>query len=291
MNKLTSILLAVVIAVVASYATVKFVGGASSATQATIKESAYERIKRTGVIRCGYAAAQPFLVKDPNTGKPSGIAYEIMEELGKALSLKIDWAEEVGWSSFPSSLISGRIDAFCVGAWPSAARAREVDVTMPFSFRPYYAYARMDDSRFDNNVAAINDPSVTVSVMDGDTSDIVARNDFPAAKILALPELSNSAEMFENVMAKKADVTLIGPAGFAAFDAANPNKIKRIPLAVPLRVFGNVFFIARGQDELRQMLNIALGELISSGRVEKIIARHEKVPGTILRTAKPYLEQ
>ena len=37
------------------------------------KETAYERVTRTGVLRCGYATWPPNVMKDPNTGKVSGI--------------------------------------------------------------------------------------------------------------------------------------------------------------------------------------------------------------------------
>lgn len=252
------------------------------------KETAFDRVMRTGVIRCGYASAPPLLMKDPNTGVISGIGYESMEVVGKALSLKIDWAEEIGWATFPAALNSGRIDAFCVGAWPSAARAREVDQTEALSYQPYYAYVRIDDTRFDNNLEAINDPAVRVSVMDGDTSQIISRSDFPKATMVSLVETSNPDEMLINAITNKADVAFIEPTFATRFDANNSGKIRRV-VSAPLRVFGNVYFIAQGEDKLRQMLNTALAEQHASGAIEKIIRKYEKVEGSILRVAPPYI--
>ena len=45
------------------------------------KESAYERVIRTGIIRCGYFVWPPFLAIDPNTNKKSGIFFDIVEEI------------------------------------------------------------------------------------------------------------------------------------------------------------------------------------------------------------------
>ena len=260
------------------------------ATSSAQKETAFDRVMRTGTIRCGYASAPPLLMKDPNTGVVSGIGYEVMESLGKALSLKIDWAEEIGWATFPAALHNGRIDAFCVGAWPSAARAREIDQTLPLSYQPYYAYARADDFRFDNRIEAINDPAITISVMDGDTSQIISRSDFPKAATVSLVETANPDEMLINTITNKTDVAFVEPVFATRFDSNNPGKVRRI-VSAPLRVFGNVYFIAQGEDKLRQMLNTALTEQLSSGAVEKIIQKYEKVPGSILRVAPPYKVQ
>ncbi|MDD5586053.1 MAG: transporter substrate-binding domain-containing protein [Alphaproteobacteria bacterium] len=261
-------------------------GARSGAPQAdSSRESAFDRVMRTQTIRCGYTAAPPLLIRDPNTGALSGIAHDFMEALGKALSLKIDWAEETGWGSFPAALKGGRVDAFCTGAWSSAARARETDAGMPFSYQPYYAFVRAGDTRFDNRLEAINDPAITIALIDGDTSSIIAASDFPKAKAVQLPEMAHVDELFINVMTGKADVTFIDASFAAGFEANNPGKIRRVQAKTPLRVFGNVIFIAQGQDKFRRMLNTATQELLSSGQVEKILARYEKFPGAILRAA------
>jgi len=61
--------------------------------------SLYQRVIKSGTIRCGYGMFPPYCMKDPNTGKLSGIFVEILNEAGKNLGLKIDWSEEVGWAN------------------------------------------------------------------------------------------------------------------------------------------------------------------------------------------------
>jgi len=289
-KQLPTIALSLIAGVAGAWLFASVIGGGKVETVSSVKESAFERVMRTGTIRCGYAAAPPLLMKDANTGAVSGIGYDVMEAMGRALSLKIEWAEEIGWAMFPAALKSGRIDAFCVGAWPSAARSREIDQTEPLSYQPYYAYVRIGDMRFDNNLGAINDPSVRLSVMDGDTSQIISRNDYPNGTMVSIVETASPDEMLHNVVANKADVAFIEPVFAADFYVNNKDKVRRVESA-PLRVFGNVFFIAQGEDKLRQMLNTALAEQLSSGAVEKIIAKYEKVPGSILRVAPPYKAQ
>lgn len=77
------------------------------------KETAYDRIMKSGEIRCGYAISPPAMVQDPNTGEISGMDYDIWQEIGKELGVKIVWPEEAGWGNYITGLNSGRYDAFC----------------------------------------------------------------------------------------------------------------------------------------------------------------------------------
>lgn len=85
---------------------------------AETKESAYDRVIRTGTIRCGYAISPPVMVQDPNTKKLSGLDYDLWQEIGKDLGLKIEFVEEAGWGNFIEGLRSNRYDAFCTELWP-----------------------------------------------------------------------------------------------------------------------------------------------------------------------------
>ena len=66
----------------------------SSVSFAGDKESAYDRVIRTGVLRCGYFVWAPHFSVNMKDGKKSGVYYDIIEELGKSLNLKIDWSYE-----------------------------------------------------------------------------------------------------------------------------------------------------------------------------------------------------
>ena len=91
MKPLQVVLLTLVVAVVTSFLTVQFMvpqnadSGAVSLPKE--KESVYERVIRTGKIRCGYAVWQPVLMKDPNTGAFSGVYYDYMNLLAARLGL------------------------------------------------------------------------------------------------------------------------------------------------------------------------------------------------------------
>lgn len=251
------------------------------------RENTYDRVMRTQTIRCGYAVWTPFLVKDPNTGKLSGLFHDYTEKLGEILNLKIEWTEEVSWGEFPAALNMGRIDAMCGGAYPNAARARVIDFVRPILYQPIYMYARSGDVRFDHNLSAINNPSVTLTAIEGSMVGRVAVVDFPNAKAIMLPELTSLAETFMNVASGKADVTVSNSATAEEYMANNRGKLRRVP-SKPLHLAWNSIAIPGGQYRFHQMLNVATEELIANGQIETIIAKYEKFPDTLLQAALPY---
>src|SRR5438270_6559114 len=72
--------------------------------------SLYDHVVSSGKLRCGYVIYNPGCIKDPNTGKLSGIGVEAMEIVAKKLGLRLEWTEEVGWGTMIEGLQSGRYD-------------------------------------------------------------------------------------------------------------------------------------------------------------------------------------
>lgn len=254
-------------------------------------ETVYERVMRTQTIRCGYGQWPPFISKDIKTGQFSGIFYDYMEALGKSLSLKIEWTEELGHGDFALAMKSHRIDATCGSVWANAARAREMDFVTPVYYTPLYAYVRKDDHRFDNNLESINTPSVSIVTMDGEMAGLIADTDFPLARKLAVPQLSSVSEFFVNITMKKADVTFTSPSMFDLYEAHNSGKIRKIPSSRPIRVFPNTIAITTGEDKLQRMLDTATKELLANGAIKKILEKYRPHTDGFLEVSTPYSQK
>jgi ABC-type amino acid transport substrate-binding protein len=260
-----------------------------STTLVEKKENAFERVMRTGTIRCGYGIWAPGLTKDPKTGELGGIFYDYLNALGKHAGLKVEWTGEIGWSDFPAALNEGRVDAICFGAWPKAPVAREVEFTKPIYFLPVDAYARAGDDRFDHAQEKIDSPDVTISVMDGEISTLLATQNFPKAKTFSIPQLSGSSNLLLNVTTGKADLTFTDAWTAADFMKVNPGKIKRVPLNAPLRLFGHTIPVAQRENTFVNFLNAATDELINTGELDAIIKKYEgDMPGVLLHLPRPY---
>lgn len=255
------------------------------------KETAYDRVMRTGELRCGYFSWKPSLIKDANTGTLSGIFHDYMEELGRALRLKIIWAEEIGLSDYPAALRAGRIDAMCSSLYVTSERARVTDFITPAYYVPLHAYARADDNRFDKfTTEKFNTPDYKVAILEGGVTSILQHVYLPQAKVFELPQMTSPSELFTALAMKKADFLLYDLFTFEDYNAHNPGKLKRVT-DTPIKVFPLAVAVDKNQDALREMLATATMDLHLSGTIDRIIGKYETYPGTLMRMAAPYQAQ
>src|SRR6185295_8159991 len=61
-------------------------------------QSAFDKVLASQTVRCAYAAYDPMLIIGTDK-KLTGIFHDVLEEAAKRLSLKVDWAEEVGYGN------------------------------------------------------------------------------------------------------------------------------------------------------------------------------------------------
>ncbi|MDR3425225.1 MAG: transporter substrate-binding domain-containing protein [Alphaproteobacteria bacterium] len=251
-------------------------------------ETTYERVMRTGVLRCGYVIDPPHVVKDPNTGNLSGVIVDTMNEAGKLLQIKVDWSEEVGWGNTVEALRSGRIDAICTDYWMEPLEGRYVGYTMPLYYGALFPYVRANDARFDNGVAAANDPSVTVSTTDGEVTNFIVQMDFPKAKVLSMPNMTDAGQNLLNVSTGKADIAFEDATTGIRFDKNNPGKVKRLDPDHPLLVFPATIALPQGDLALKTMLDSALTQLVNSGFVNKMLDKYGVPPNVSFRVSHPF---
>ncbi len=150
--KFAQIFLVILISIAAAAITTKFVG---SGQQIVTHETAYDRVMRTGTLRCAYIQWPVLFVKNLQTGQFEGAYADIFAEIGKQLNLKVEWVEEVGTSNAFEGLKSGRIDAVCAPFTPNPQRARVTDFTVPVVYMPYVAMVKANDTRFDNDIKKV----------------------------------------------------------------------------------------------------------------------------------------
>lgn len=285
--KTSQLLLTVLIAAVVAIGAQKLLPQ-SAATTTT--ETAFERVKRTGTLRCGWGIWPGLSEKDPNTGQLSGTAHDYVEAMAEKLQLKVEWSEEIGWGDIVSSLQSGRIDAYCSGLWTNAARAREMEFVTPVYYNTIYAYVRADDTRFDADVMKANDAAYTIATIDGSSVGLVRQHDFPNAKVLSFSELNSTAETLEAVASGKADMAFGDPAAISRYIENNPGKVKQVPGMKPLRTFPLGIGVP-ADTRLKRMFDMVTEELINTGVIEKILQKYESQPGSYLRIAPGYVLQ
>ncbi|HBM90856.1 MAG TPA: hypothetical protein DD400_03130 [Rhodospirillaceae bacterium] len=252
-------------------------------------ETAFDRVMRTQTLRCSYIVWPPEFEVDPVSGKKGGIAYDVITEATKRLNLKIDWIEEVNFSTMSEGFKTDRYDALCFSLYRDSPRASWAEMTVPFYYSGQGAFVRQDDNRFSaDNLAAINDPSVTIATIDGEMSAIIARRDFPKAKTISLPQNSSVAEALMNVTTKKADITFVNVNVAALFDRASPNLIKNLDVERPLVLFSHAMAFKKGEHSLKSMFDIVIEEMHNQGVIRNILKRYQIAQGSFFQVAQPY---
>jgi ABC-type amino acid transport substrate-binding protein len=287
--KITQLILVVILSLATAFATVKFLGGASETKH---QETSYERVIRTGTLRCGYEYWDSGIMQDNKTNQLNGAWVDILNEFGKVAELKIEWTAHVGWGDVGAALKGGKIDAMCAGMWQSANKAKEMAFSVPILYQSIEPFVRADDHRFDGNVDRINSEDVTVAVIDADNSDFIAQTDFPKAKRVALSQLNGTDnDLFMTVGTKKADLTFDTPGLWQQYDKANPGQVRRVAPGHSLRVYGMSIVVDNDDPRLLNLINVGAQEIVNSGAVSRIVQKYDATyPDMYLKMVKPYGE-
>lgn len=259
-----------------------------SASTTPEKESTYARVLRTGEIRCAYAVYEPPLIKNPNTGQLSGIFYDVMEEAGRRLNLKIRWVEEVGYGTIAEGFVADRYDAFCNAVWPTPERSRGADFTIPLYYSPVDVIVRADDHRFDGDLTKLNDPAYTFAVKDGDVSASFAAQVFPRAHTVSIPDMADTSQLLVDLVHNKADAVISSPELMENFLGKNPGTVRDITPDHPINTPPNTIMIKPDQHQFKVMLDVTLQGLLSSGFVDAALEKYRDYHPAFLRVAPPY---
>lgn len=255
-----------------------------------IHETAHERISRTGTIRCGYTPYSVALLKDKESHL-QGIYKDLMDEIASLLNLKVEWVEEVGWGEQIEGLNAWRYDMVCSPANMTGPRARNADFVAPFYYSPVYAWAREDDTRFASNAEAnlkrANSDDIKISTIDGEQSAAQARQFFPKAKLLSLPQSAPFTSMFMDVAQNKADIIIAEPVAVREF-LENNAKIKLVPINSdrPLILAVNIMMVKNTDLQFKAMISNAITILIANGVVDRIIDKWEPYPNSYIRAPR-----
>lgn len=238
----------------------------------------HQRVVDSGVIRASYANYPPYCIKDPNSGKLSGIFVEVLNEVGERLELKVEWVEEVGWGAIFEGLNSNRHDVFGAGIWRNSSRGKVGDFSDPLFYNLIKVYGRSDESRFSGSFDEINSPDIRISMMDGAMENLIANADYPEAKAVSVTQLNQWSDVLLNITSGKADLTFAEPSAVNRFLDKNPGELKELFGGKPVRAFANTYAFKHGEPEFKAMLNAAIEEIINDGTAEKIIRKYENGP-------------
>jgi polar amino acid transport system substrate-binding protein len=250
------------------------------------KENA-ERVMDTRKMRCSYITYAPFIIKDANTGEMSGLFYDLTQKIGEIADLEMDWNVETTYAEIGNDLEQKKFDLFAGGIWPDARRAKVADFSEAAFYSGLGVFVRNNDHRFDGNVSKLNDARYRIATIDGEMSQIVQQSDFPNASVLSMPDTTDISLLVENVATNKADTTICEKAVANLYMLKNPNSLRNLCDANPIRIFENTWAFAYGAPQLKTVIDTAVKEMLYSGYVDKVLAKYEQIPGSFYRVRPP----
>lgn len=283
MQKIT-FLLALLGAILGLYAVTHSGGGMTP----TKTETVAERVLRTGTIRCGYNTWAHYFEKDLKTGKYKGFIYDIMMEVGKRLSLKIEWTEEAPWDAALTGITTGRYDMFCFPLYINGNRSREAMFSMPIAYLPAYVLMRADDQRYSgNDPSDLNNTNYTMAFLDGEISGILSNQLFPNAKKHAVSQAQGFSIVIQDIASKKADFTVNELSTIDDYNAKNTSKLK----SVGPPIFTNPFAYPLPQDShFKSIIDGALTEMQLDGFIKRTFEKHNYAKNVVMPII-PYQEK
>lgn len=246
---------------------------------------AYDRVIADRVIRVGYVPYPPGLIKDPNSGELSGIFFDTFTNMGEVMDIEIEWQEEVTWGTMIEGLKTGRYDVIGSPVWASASRGTVADFTVPLFYSGIGAYVRADSEL---TVDALDNADVRISTIDGEMSSIIASADYPTARQVPLPQLSDVSQLLLEVSEGKADVAFVEPYQAQQFMESHGPILKNIAADRPLRVFSNSMMVNKSEPNLKSMLDIAINEQKNMGIVEVLVSEYAGSADAFYLSAFPY---
>jgi len=283
--KFPHIILVILLSLVTAFTTEKYVASHND-NVGVAKESVYDRVMRTGTLRCGYFIEPPFTFSDPNTGKKSGIAVDLAEKIATELNLKLEWSMETSFASLTEDLILGRYDAVCASLF-TLPRSGRIDYTVPYTYVPVYAFTQTGRTEFDNKLDQLDWSQIAVAGLDGEGATTIARKKIPQAKFVMLSQNDQIANMLTSVVDKKADIAFVMPTVFKEFDATNPNKLQRIASDQPFYVFNVAFGLKPNEPAFKNTLDYMMRNLSANGYLQSLFQKYD--PDKLLfRPTSPY---
>lgn len=253
---------------------------------ASTPESAYDRVMRTGTLRCGYYVWPPYFEQDSNTKKITGLIPDLMDHLGNYLNLKIEYVQLSAMGMQIEDMKRGMYDTTCMDSYVVFTMIKMVDYSLPYAYVPVFAYVRDDDRRW-SNIQQLNNPDVNFVGLDGDVSVGLVGHRFPNAKLTTLAATVDAATLMVNVATKKADVAIID-SGLANSYNSN-NDIKLRPLEPAPAVYPVVFSVTKGEDKLVRMLDSGVSALINTGVMDELLENYKSKGIVLYPVQKDYV--
>lgn len=248
-----------------------------SATTA-VQAKDLDDILSDGVIRIGINPNFPNMSTRNDAGEWEGFDIDVGNALAAAIGVEVEWVPTETPQRVPF-LVSDRIDISLGALTRNTERAKLIDYTVPLHTEVLAVLAT--DKIEGDSWEDFNKEGVTLANMRGNwTVDWITEN-MPNVELELVDTLADTVRL---VGQGRADAIVENIDFFMAFTENYPDTNWRV-VENPIFVAYCAIGVAQGNDNLTEVLNIALYNLHSSGMVNATWEKHYGAP--MLRTVDP----
>jgi polar amino acid transport system substrate-binding protein len=227
---------------------------------------ATDRIDKQKTLRVGWAVWHPYVYRDSKSNQVQGISYDLLQELGKSMGVKIEWVED-SWSTLPAGLQANKFEITNLMAI-TPPRAQVVDFSEAVTQHGLSLLAPQAEVAKTRSWEDWDRPGVKIAVTLGANSDMFVTEKFKRAEIVRLKTVP------ENVLAL---VSGRVNAHASTIDALRTIQKEHPNLAIVPGSFGSsevAFALPKGDADLAKHVNHFVREAKRTGRVNQLLEKY-----------------
>ena len=239
------------------------------------------RMDHTGELHAGYGVYPPYTQEDPNTKAVSGFSVAIVEQIAKELNVRIVW-HRLNWNTMAADLKRGEYDIIADPIFQTIPRAREFAFTEPYAyFADGIAVVRKKENRF-KSFASLDQKGVKIAVGKGWASETLVKTRFTKAEIVTILTSNDLLQVFNEVLAGRADVAVADGGDAKRFMQEHPKEVKALGLDTPPAFMPAGFALRFSDKASADFFSVALRNLRYTGILDALAQRYD-IPAMTLR--------
>lgn len=237
------------------------------------QNSILNEIQKTKIIRVGYAAYPPYVIKDLKTGELSGYDVDIVNEMATRMGVKVEWVETT-WQTFVSDLQTGKFDLLGVAAFETVPRWEQISFTSPLGYFVGVAgLTKKGENRF-QKIEDLNQKGITISVPQGWNAQFYADKYLSRASIKSFPG-DTPALAIADAVTGNSDVALADGPSMQQYLEQNSNQnMKVLFIDNPVEIDRASLGVRKGDIEWLTFLNGAIETMRADGTLKSIAKKY-----------------
>jgi ABC-type amino acid transport substrate-binding protein len=231
---------------------------------AKAQSPAVERIDKTKVLRVGWGVWHPYVFRDPKTNQVHGVTYDLMQDMGKSMGVRVEWVED-NWNTLAAGLQANKFEIVNLLAI-TPPRAQAMDFSEPVTKHGLSLIAAKDAVAKTKSWQDWDRAGVKIGL--GTNSDMFVTEKFKNAEIV---RMKAAPEIVLAVLTGRLQ------AHGSTIDALKTIQKEHPQLEIVPGSFGGsevAFGLPKGDTQLTSRVNTFVRDAKRSGRIKQLLEKY-----------------